>query len=227
MSDTILIVEDERPIAESVGYSLEREGFRVLSATDGIQGLGLAQRERPDLIILDIMLPGLSGFELCRTVRRTSDVPIIILTARVEEVDRVVGLEMGADDYVTKPFSVRELVARVKAVLRRSNPESRRDARVLRSGDLEMDIAQHVVTRNGQPLEVTLKEYETLKHLMAHRGMVLTRDTLLDSIWGEDEYRDPRTVDVHIRWLREKIEDAPSQPRRIVTVRGVGYKFVE
>ncbi|MBI3947147.1 MAG: response regulator transcription factor [Armatimonadetes bacterium] len=227
MPEQVLIVEDERPIVDAVSYSLERDGFEVVSAFDGVQGLALARRERPDLIILDIMLPGMNGFEFCRALRRTSDVPIIILTARVEEVDRIVGLEMGADDYVTKPFSVRELVARVKAVLRRTHAESPVETSIMRSGDLEIDQGRHTVTRGGQPLELTLKEYDTLRRLMSQPGIVLSREVLLDTVWGDDECRDTRTVDVHIRWLREKIEENPSQPRRIVTVRGVGYKFVE
>ena len=227
MPDRILIIEDEQAIAESVAYSLQKEGFEVLTAADGAEGLAAAQSEHPDLILLDLLLPEMNGLDVFRSVRRDSEVPIIMLTARGEEIDRVVGLELGADDYVTKPFSTRELVARVRTVLRRARSGGMREGTVLRSGDLEVDVARHEVTRGGQALRLTLKEYELLKTLMAHRGIVLTRDTLLDTVWGEEEYRDPRTVDVHIRWLREKIEPDPSSPHRIVTVRGVGYKFLE
>ncbi len=221
------MVEDESAIAESIAYSLRKEGYQVETALDGASGLERIRQEQPDLVILDLMLPEMSGLDVCREVRRTSDVPIIILTARGEEIDRVVGLELGADDYVTKPFSMRELMARVRAVLRRTRGDLAADGAVLRSGNLEIDLRQHLVTRAGKSIRLTLKEYETLKQLMAHRGTVLTRDALLDAVWGEEQYRDPRTVDVHIRWLREKIEEDPSHPRRIVTVHGVGYKFVE
>jgi len=172
-------------------------------------------------------LPGVGGLDVCRTLRRTSNVPIIMLTARGEEVDRVVGLEVGADDYVTKPFSMRELIARVRAVLRRVQPEQVSPDGILRSGDLEINTRQHLAYRCGQSLRLTLKEFEVLRILVAHRGEAVSRKMLLDEVWDGVRYRDPRTVDVHIRWLREKIEENPSRPRRILTVHGVGYKLVE
>ncbi|HPT96305.1 MAG TPA: response regulator transcription factor [Armatimonadota bacterium] len=227
MSEKVLIIEDEQAIADSVAYSLAKEGFEVLTASDGTQGLALAEAEKPDLLILDLLLPGVGGLDVCRTLRRTSNVPIIMLTARGEEVDRVVGLEVGADDYVTKPFSMRELIARVRAVLRRVQPEQVSPDGILRSGDLEINTRQHLAYRCGQPLRLTLKEFEVLRILVAHRGEAVSRKMLLDEVWDGVRYRDPRTVDVHIRWLREKIEENPSRPRRILTVHGVGYKLVE
>ncbi|HHX41911.1 MAG TPA: response regulator transcription factor [Armatimonadetes bacterium] len=227
MSEKVLIIEDEQAIADSVAYSLAKEGFEVRTATDGAEGLALAEAEKPDLLILDLLLPGMSGLDVCRTLRRTSSVPIIMLTARGEEVDRVVGLEVGADDYVTKPFSMRELIARVRAVLRRVQIELAPSDGILRSGDLEIDTRQHLVHRRGQPLRLALKEFEVLRILVARRGEVVSRKTLLEEVWGGVRYRDPRTVDVHIRWLREKIEENPSRPRRILTVHGIGYRLVE
>ncbi|MCS6861041.1 MAG: response regulator transcription factor [Abditibacteriales bacterium] len=226
MSQRILIIEDEKPIADAVAYSLKREGFTVTVATDGESGLSLARTEKPDLIILDLMLPGMDGLAVCRAVRREARTPIIMLTAKAEETDKVVGLELGADDYVTKPFSVRELIARVKAVLRRAADTAAADEEELVSSNLVINLAEHTVTLDGKPVSLSPKEFDLLTTFLRHRGRVLSRDVLLEQVWGEDTYIDTHTVDVHIRWLREKIEVNPSKPERIVTVRGVGYKFV-
>jgi two-component system OmpR family response regulator len=226
MAQKILIIEDEKPIADAVAYSLKGEGFAVNVARDGESGLSLARTEKPDLIILDLMLPGMDGLAVCRAVRRETKTPIIMLTAKAEEADRVVGLELGADDYVTKPFSVRELMARVKAVLRRAADAAEPDEEQLTSGDLVMNLAEHTVTLGGNAVNLSPKEFDLLAALLRHRGRVLSRDVLLERVWGEETYIDTHTVDVHIRWLREKIETNPSKPERIVTVRGVGYKFV-
>jgi two-component system response regulator RegX3 len=223
----ILIVEDEEAIAESVAYNLRREGFEAEMALDGPAALRQALNRPPDLILLDLMLPGIDGLEVCRTLRKRVKAPIIMLTAKAEEMDKVVGLEVGADDYVTKPFSMKELMARVRAVLRRTGQLAWDDAAVLRAGPLEMDTERYRVTLRGDPLQLALKEFKLLEMLLRHRGRVLSRDQLLETVWGDSEYRDTHTVDVHIRWLRTKIEDDPSHPRCILTVRGVGYKFAE
>ena len=222
----MLVVEDEENLLAAIRYNLEREGYRALTATDGEEGLRKAAREDPDLLVLDVMLPVLDGFEVCRIVRRDSDVPILFLTAKDQEMDRVVGLELGADDYVVKPFSMRELLARVRAMLRRprataghSQPE-----RIV-SGDLELDLSSHTLKRDGQPVELKPRAFELLALLMSHRGRVFTRDQVLERLWGIDYIGDARTVDVHIRWIREKIEKDAGKPTRIVTVRGVGYRF--
>lgn len=223
----ILIIEDEKPIADAVAYSLKREGYAVSVARDGESGLSLARTEKPDLIILDLMLPGMDGLAVCRLVRREAKTPVIMLTAKAEETDKVVGLELGADDYVTKPFSVRELLARVKAVLRRVEDTAKTaEEEQLVSGNLVVNLAEHTVTLDEKPLNLSPKEFDLLAAFLRHRGRVLSRDVLLERVWGEDTYIDTHTVDVHIRWLREKIEVNPSKPERIVTVRGVGYKFV-
>lgn len=218
----ILLVEDETTLAETLAYNLRREGYEVILAADGEAGLERARAESPDLIILDIMLPGLDGLSVCRILRREMDTPIIILTARGTEVDKIIGLETGADDYVVKPFGLGEFLARVRAVLRRV-PSPRRDE--LASGDLVLDLAARRVTKGGVELKLSHKEFDLLAELMRNRGAVLSRDLLLTQVWGYDYFGDSRTVDVHIRWLREKIEDDPSNPQRIVTVRGVGYRF--
>lgn len=228
--NTVLVVEDEENLLEALRYNLEREGYAVHTAIDGEQALLSARDSAPDLVILDVMLPQLDGFELCRILRRRSDVPILMLTARGEEIDRVVGLELGADDYVTKPFSVRELMARVRNLLRRSRrvPPPSDDAPpadILRSGDLEIDSVSHIVRRNGDLLELKPREFDLLALLAKNKARAFTRDQILDRLWGHDYYGDSRTVDVHIRWLREKIEPKPSKPVRIVTIRGVGYRF--
>lgn len=228
--NTVLVVEDEENLLEALRYNLEREGYAVNTAIDGEQALLLARDSAPDLVILDVMLPQLDGFEICRILRRRSDVPILMLTARGEEIDRVVGLELGADDYVTKPFSIRELMARVRNLLRRSHraPSAADDASpadILRSGDLEVDSVSHIVRLNGELLELKPREFDLLALLAKNKARAFTRDQILERLWGHDYYGDSRTVDVHIRWLREKIEPQPSKPVRIVTIRGVGYRF--
>ena len=227
MSEKILIVEDEALIADSIEYALKKEGFQVITARDGIQGLVTAREQYPDLMILDIMLPGMSGFDICRAIRGESSMPIVMLTAKTEEVDRVVGLELGADDYIIKPFSMRELIARVKAVLRRSQMQWERPKQeALKVGGLVIDSERRVVHVGGKSLHLPLKEFELLYTLVKNRDRVLTREALLNSVWRGDAYDSTRTLDVHVRWLREKIEEDPSSPRRIVTIRGVGYMFV-
>ena len=228
--NTVLVVEDEENLLEALRYNLEREGYAVNTAIDGEQALLSARDSAPDLVILDVMLPQLDGFEICRILRRRSDVPILMLTARGEEIDRVVGLELGADDYVTKPFSIRELMARVRNLLRRSHraPSATDDASpadILRSGDLEIDSVSHIVRLNGDLLELKPREFDLLALLAKNKARAFTRDQILERLWGHDYYGDSRTVDVHIRWLREKIEPQPSKPVRIVTIRGVGYRF--
>ena len=229
-AQTVLIIEDEENILEAVRYNLEREGYRVLAAQDGEEGLNITRQASPDLVLLDIMLPRLDGFELCRILRRESDVPILMLTAKGEEIDRVVGLELGADDYVTKPFSMRELVVRVRNLLRRSGASSGREAQptansVLSVNGLEVDVDGHTARLDGQPLQMKPREFSLLTLLMQNTGRVFTREQILERLWGYDYMGDTRTVDVHVRWLREKIESEPSKPRRIVTIRGVGYRF--
>lgn len=233
MGKKVLVVEDEPTLVETLEYNLARQGYEVCTATDGLAALEVARRERPDLIVLDIMLPKLDGFEVCRILRREMSVPILMLTARVDEVDKVVGLEMGADDYLTKPFSMRELLARVKALLRRvrldreelaANSEGA-SAERLAFGDLVIDLARHEVLRQGEPLRLKPKEIDLLIFLARNRGFVLSRDLILERVWGWDFGGGSRTVDVHVRWLREKIEPDPANPTRIVTVRGVGYRF--
>jgi DNA-binding response OmpR family regulator len=222
----ILVVEDEKNILEAVRYSLEAEGYETLTATDGLAGLHLARTRHPDLVILDVMLPGMDGLEVCREIRRDRDVPIMMLSARGEELDRVVGLEVGADDYVTKPFSMRELMARVKVHIRRSQSSASSQAGAsLNSGDLELDSPGHRVRLAGTELELRPREFRLLELFMKQPGMALTRDQILETLWGHDYIGDARTVDVHVRWLREKIEADPARPTRIVTVRGVGYRF--
>lgn len=229
-NESVLVIEDEENLVEVLRYNLEREGYQVEACLDGAEGLDSARVSHPDIIILDVMLPGLDGFEICRILRRESDVPILFLTARGEEIDKVVGLELGADDYVTKPFSVREVVARVKGMLRRSRPGPREgpadlDHRVIRAGDLELDLDGHSVTLKGEPLGLKPREFDLLAMLASNRGRALTRDQMLEQVWGHDYYGDTRTVDVHIRWLREKIQHYPQAPQRIITIRGVGYRF--
>jgi len=222
----VLIVEDEAPLAETIAYNLREEGYKVCAAAEGIVALDTFRREKPDLVLLDVMLPGIDGIEVCRLIRRESDLPILMLTAKSREMDKVIGLEVGADDYITKPFGMAELIARVRAALRRSRREARK-AEVLKGHGIEMDIPRHSVTIEGREVELRPKEFDLLRVLMMNRGRVIERSTLLDRVWGEDEYIDPGTVDVHIRRLREKVEDNPSKPERILTVRSVGYKFAE
>jgi DNA-binding response OmpR family regulator len=229
----ILVVEDDLTLLETLEYNLAGEGYEVVSAADGLTALDVAREEEPDLIVLDIMLPGLDGFEVCRILRREMTVPILMLTARADEVDRVVGLEMGADDYLTKPFSMRELLARVKALLRRvrliheelAAEDATREAAQLVFDDLVIDLDRHEIVFGDVPLRLKPKEYDLLVFLARHSGMALSRDLILERVWGWDYAGGSRTVDVHVRWLREKIEADPANPERIVTVRGVGYCF--
>lgn len=220
----LLVIEDEPSLVAALRYSLQKEGFRVDSATDGLDGLEKARSLRPDLLILDLMLPGLDGIEVCRRLRTSSNVPILMLTARADEVDKVVGLEVGADDYLTKPFGMRELVARVRALLRRA-PEPAGDE-PLAVGSLTLDPRGRTVRRNGQQVELKPREFELLRFLASHPGQAFTRDQLIERVWGHDFPGDERTVDVHVRWLREKLEADPSRPAHLLTVRGVGYKLV-
>lgn len=221
----VLVVDDELPIVEVIAYNLRKEGYHSCIATDAEQCLEVARTEKPDLIILDVMLPSANGFDVCRALRRQSTIPIIMLTARADETDRVVGLELGADDYITKPFSTRELMARVKAVLRRTQPNEVPAAAVVKAGPLTIDSHRYEVTVDGKRVDLSPKEFDLLRFLATHPGQVFSRQALLDRVWGADAYVEDRTVDVHIRWLREKIEPLPSQPVRLLTVRGVGYKF--
>jgi DNA-binding response OmpR family regulator len=234
MAEKILIVEDEVTLQETLAYNLTRQGYEVEVAGDGTQALEIARRIKPDLIVLDVMLPGIDGFEVCRIIRQEMTTPVLMLTARDDEIDRVVGLEIGADDYLTKPFSMRELLARVKAHLRRERMMRKEfDAHQaapaadgqLRFDALVIDTTRHEVRLDDRPIALKPKEYELLLFLAQHRGQVLSREFVLERVWGWDYIGDSRTVDVHIRWLREKIEIDPASPQRIITVRGAGYRF--
>ncbi len=232
MPEHILVVEDEPSLQEALAYNLTRQGYQVETAGDGQTAVDMARKIHPDLVVLDLMLPVLDGFEVCRILRQEMKMPIMILTARDEEIDRIIGLEIGADDYITKPFSMREFIARVKAALRRVRmdrsegvEDSRPRRELLRFGDLEIDLTRREVRLRGAPVAVKPKEYELLLFLARHRGQVLSRDLVLERVWGWDFSGGSRTVDVHVRWLREKIEDDPAHPTRIVTVRGAGYRF--
>ena len=225
MSSKILIVEDDPNLLEALKYNVRKEGYDTVTAVDGVQALEVARTDKPDLIILDIMLPKMSGFEVCRILRKEMTVPILMLTARDDEVDKVVGLDLGADDYMTKPFSMRELLARIRAMLRRVEIQTAIPETPLKFGDIEVDIGHHVITRAGSTLNLTPKEFDLLAFLTSNKGLVFSRDQLLEKVWGYEYSGDTRTVDVHIRWLREKIEDNPEEPKRLITVRGVGYKF--
>ena len=225
---TILLVEDEETLARALKYTLGKEGYAVLTAADGAEGLALAREAHPDLVLLDIMLPKVDGFDVCRILRKETRLPILVLTAKVDEVDKIVGLELGADDYMTKPFSMRELLARVKALLRRVEMDREvppAEAASLVCDALEVDVARRAAWLDGQRVQLRPKEFDLLAFLLSNRGIVFSRDTLMDRVWGYDYMGAGRTVDVHVRWLREKIEEDPSHPRRLVTVRGVGYKF--
>lgn len=227
----VLIIEDEQPIVEILKFNLEKEGYEVDYALDGLEGYNKALLEDADLILLDVMLPGMDGFEVCRKVREKSSVPIIMLTAREEEVDKVLGLELGADDYMTKPFSIRELTARVKANLRRITTDApaasvgKENGTTIVSGDLTINMERYEVLKRGNVIEITLREFELLKFLAMQPDKIFTRENLLENVWGYEYYGDVRTVDVTVRRLREKIEDDPGMPRYIVTKRGVGYYF--
>jgi DNA-binding response OmpR family regulator len=226
MAQTILVVDDEPDIIEIVKYNLEKSGYQVATAASGPKAIQAAHAVKPDLIVLDIMLPGMDGLEVCAALRRDFDFPIILLTARDSETDKIVGLEMGADDYVTKPFSPRELLARIKAVLRRAKTNTT-PGKCLRVNDLELDPVKHQAKRAGELLPLTAKEFALLEFFMRHAGAALTRASILDHVWGFDYYGDPRTVDVHIRRLREKVETDPHHPQRITTVAGLGYRLEE
>jgi DNA-binding response OmpR family regulator len=246
----VLVVDDEATIREAIAYSLKREGLAVEQADSGRSALDRARATKPDLVVLDVMLPGLDGFDVCRTLRAESTVPILFLSARDEEIDRILGLELGGDDYLTKPFAMRELVARIRAMLRRAqmvpvgtgplaNPPSLSpsDSRSgqhppqpsdqsLVAGDLSVDVARRTVRLRGDAIALKPKEFDLLAYLMRHQGIVLSRDALLREVWGYDYHVDTRTVDVHVRWLRLKLETDPSHPRLVETVRGYGYRFV-
>ena len=225
-SDTILAVDDEVHILELISFNLKAAGYHVVTALTGEEALKRCEVEKPSLVLLDIMLPGIDGLEVCRRLkgdRTTRNIPIIMLTARGDEVDKILGLELGADDYITKPFSVRELAARVKSLLRRVAPQQESEPQTLRAGDIMIDITNYEAFKGGEKLSLTLKEFELLKVLVLSRGKVLTRDFLLDRIWGYEYYGETRTVDVHIRHLRQKLGEEPY----IETVRGVGYRFVD
>src|SRR5436190_7341534 len=227
MMKKILIVEDETDVIKLLKYNLDKEGFKVSYATDGGVALAEIRRDAPDLVILDLMLPGIGGLEVCRQLRRSesfSRIPILILSAKSEEADRVVGLEIGADDYVTKPFSMREVVARVRALLRRNEPAEPERSKVER-GQVMIDPVAHAVTVAGKSVALSALEFRLLHHLASHAGMVFSRDQLLDSVWGDDRSVTPRSVDVYIRRIREKIETAPQNPAYLQTVHGVGYRF--
>jgi DNA-binding response OmpR family regulator len=226
MKEKILIIEDEEDLVKGLKLNLQGEGYDVEWAFDGREGLLKAQEAAPDLIILDIMLPKMNGLEVCRELRQKNiGVPIIMLTAKGEEIDKVVGLEVGADDYLTKPFSIRELLARIKALLRRANRDEKSVPKVYRFGDVEIDFATFKIRRKGEEFELTSLEVEILKHLISHQGKVVTREALLDKVWGYDKFPTTRTIDNHILKLRKKIEDDPSHPRHIFSVYGEGYRF--
>lgn len=225
----ILVVEDDQTLLEVLRYNLSKEGYKVLAATGGVQALEVARQEEPDLIVLDIMLPDLDGFEVCRILRKEMGTPMLMLTAKVGEADKIVGLELGADDYMTKPFNLRELLARIRAMLRRAEIIQRdllgEPPRSLKLGDLEVDFTRHQVKLGDSLLILKPKEFDLLAFLARNRGRAFTREQLLEKVWGYDYVGDTRTVDVHIRWLREKIEVDPGSPCRLLTVRGVGYRL--
>ena len=224
---TILIVEDDDTVREALSAGLESEGYEVILSDNGLDGLKQAKEEGPDLILLDLMLPEMDGLSVCRALRRDSDVPIIMLTARGTEMDKIVGLETGADDYVVKPFSLGELLARIRSLLRRTKNDKQENQMQLTSGDISLDLTSRRVSKDDAEVHLTLKEFYLLAELIRNKGAVLSRDLLLEKVWGYSYVGNTHTVDVHIRWLREKIELDPSKPVRIVTVRGVGYPFEE
>jgi DNA-binding response OmpR family regulator len=226
-SSTILLVDDEDSIQKLLAYPLEREGYRVLQARDGVEALERFASERVDLVVLDIMLPKLDGLEVCKRLRAESEVPIIMLTARDDELDKVLGLELGADDYITKPFSIREFRSRVRALLRRAAVSRQVDeeGEVISAQGLTIDLARRVVEVGGNRVQLTYVEFELLRILASHPGRVYSRRMLLEALWGGADYREPRTIDVHVRHLREKLEPDPAEPEYILTVRGVGYRF--
>ena len=227
MNGKVLVVEDEKAIVDILKFNLEREGFDVVTAYDGEAGFEMFHLENPDLLLLDIMMPKMDGLALCKKVRETSSVPIIMLTARAEEVDKVLGLEFGADDYITKPFGVRELIARVKANLRRQTMDKpvEDNSQILKFNNFIIDINKYEVTKSGTTIDLTIREYELLKFLASQKHQIFSREQLLEQVWGYEYYGDVRTVDVTVRRLREKIEDTPSKPSLIMTKRGIGYYF--
>ena len=228
MGQTVLVVDDEQNIVNIIAFNLKKEGYEVLTAGDGEEAVEIVEKHQPDLILLDIMMPKMDGYEACRKIREKYNIPIIMLTARAEELDKVLGLEMGADDYVTKPFGTRELIARVKANLRRSvvkNEPAVEKGNVLKFGKLEIDLDKFEARKDGKVLELTYREFELLKFFAQNLRQVFSRETLLEKVWGYEYYGDVRTVDVTVRRLREKIEDNPGKPEYIITKRGVGYSF--
>ncbi len=236
MPEKILVVDDEISLQETVAYNLKKQGYDVQTTGDGAEALDLAREIKPDLIILDVMLPGLDGFEICRILRKEMTTPVLMLTARDDEIDRVVGLEVGADDYMAKPFSMRELIARVKAMLRRvrlireevntgEGGDGKPKQEIMEFDNLKIDMTRREITVDDEVVAFKPKEYELLTFLAQHQGQVLSREFILERVWGWDFIGDSRTVDVHVRWLREKIESDPANPRRIITVRGAGYRF--
>ena len=228
MSHRIMIVEDDPNLLATLKYNLDKEGYATITATDGGEALETARKHKPELLILDVMLPTMSGFEVCRILRKEMNLPILMLTAKSEEVDKIVGLEIGADDYMTKPFSMRELMARVGAMLRRSemmDAQPQDSVEKLKLDNLEIDISRHQAFLNGTELPLSPKEFDLLTFLARNRGFVFSREKLLEKVWGYDYAGDTRTVDVHIRWLRQKIESVPAKPQRLLTVRGAGYKL--
>ena len=229
MAKKILAVEDDPNLLRTLVYNLKREGYETVTASNGAEAVELARREHPDMIILDLMLPEMSGLDVCRIIRQEMTVPIMMLTAKTEETDKIIGLEIGADDYITKPFSMRELLARVRSMLRRSAMNASKQAsapgKVLIAGTVTIDMSRHIVTKGDDPLELTPKEYDLLSFLAINKGIVFNREQLLEKVWGYEYAADTRTVDVHVRWLRQKIEEDPRTPRHLITVRGTGYKL--
>ena len=224
--EKILIIEDEENILEAVKYTLTQEGYDVFTSVDGEDGLEKAQEIKPDLVLLDVMLPKMDGFEVCRILRKDLEMPVFMISAKAEEIDRVVGLEMGADDYITKPFSMRELVVRVRNSLRRAalNPQVD-ELEILKFGELEIHLTSHMAIVSGEEVSMKPKEFDLLYLLALHKGRAFTRDQILQRLWDDEYIGDVRTVDVHVRWIREKIEINPSRPEKLVTIRGVGYRF--
>jgi two-component system response regulator VicR len=221
----ILVVDDEKPIVDIIKFNLEKEGYKVTASYDGEDALNRIKNENFDIVLLDVMLPKLDGFSVCKKVREFSDVPIIMITAKADEVDKVLGLELGADDYITKPFGIRELIARIRANLRRTAQSVAQDGKVLKAGNLTLNPETFEVKKDGKVIELTVREYELLKFLMSQKGQVFSREELLEKVWDYEYYGDVRTVDVTVRRLREKIEDNPSEPNFILTKRGIGYYF--
>ncbi len=227
MEKKILLVEDEQTLAKALKFSLEKEGFQVVVAYDGQEALNFFENDEADLVVLDLMLPKIDGFEVCRALRRQSDLPIIMLTARDEDIDKILGLELGADDYITKPFNTRELIARIKAILRRAVPQTDLGKKTIRIGAMKIDLIKHRLTIKDKDIPLTSREYALLSFLASNPGKVFSREQLLEQVWGYGYGGDARTVDVHIRHLREKIEENPAEPDYILTVWGTGYKFRE